>query len=221
MQSQPVNHFLKLLATVDWLEVLRSLASVATAGVAFAALRNWRRQDKAKRQSEFLDELIEATHAYIVEVQKPIEMLRMAKIGMAAHVESWGPGTDEDRVVAGAIAYIQKRGEDHGKRLGALVREAEPSIIRLQTLAAKGQVFGFANYGKCQSSVAKLTWQQKRIVAFWSIIQSSTWYWENPEVRAALVNVMAIDPEEMRSNIAENNVGLLAFAEETYRRIYG
>lgn len=221
MQFRSMNQLLTSLATVDWLEVLRSTAPVATAAIAFAALRNWRRQDKAKRQSEFLDELIEATHTYVVEVQKPIEMLRMAKIGMAAHVESWKSGTDEDRAVAGAIAYIQKRGEDHGKRLGALVSEAEPSMIRLQTLAAKGQVFGFADYNRCQSAVAMLTWQQKRIVAFWSIIQSSTWYWENPEVRAALVNVMAIDPEEMRSTIAENNVALLAFAGETYRRIYG
>lgn len=64
-----MNQALATHAAINWLEVLRSLAPVATAGIAFAALRNWRRQDKAKRQPEFLDELIEATHTYFVEVE--------------------------------------------------------------------------------------------------------------------------------------------------------
>lgn len=216
-----MNQAFTWLTAVDWLEVLRSLAPVATAGIAFAALRSWRRQDKAKRQAEFLDELIEATHTYVVEVQKPIEMLRMAKIGMAAHVQDWARGTDEDKAVAGAIAYIQKRGEEHGNRLAALLAESESPMVRLRTLAAKGQVFGFTNYTRCQSAVAVLTRQQERLVSFLTMIQSATWNWEHPEVRDLLVKVMAIDPDEMRTSISQNNIALLEFAQQTYQRIYG
>lgn len=216
-----MNHALTSLAAIDWLEVLRSLAPVATAVIAFAALRNWRRQDKAKRQAEFLDELIEATHTYVIEIHKPIEMMRLSKIGMESHVENWAEGSEEDKKVAGAIAYIQRRGEDHGKRLSAMLTETEPSMVQLRTLSAKGQVFGFADYKKCQDAVTVMTWHLERIVSYLSIIQSPTWNWEHPEVLDLLVKVMAIDPDEMRTSIAQNNAALLAFAQETYQRIYG
>jgi len=36
-----------LIASVNWLEVIKALAPVATAVIAFLALRSWRRQDKA------------------------------------------------------------------------------------------------------------------------------------------------------------------------------
>ncbi len=55
------------IASFNWLEAIKSMAPVATAGIAFAALRNWQRQDKAKREAEFLDALVEAAHAYIAE----------------------------------------------------------------------------------------------------------------------------------------------------------
>ena len=181
----------------------------------------WRRQDKAKRQSEFLDDLIEATHTYVVEVEKPIEMMRLSRIGMDSHVQNWAEGSEEDKRVAGAIAYIQKRGEDHGKRLSAILMEAEPALVRLRTLSAKGQMFGFTDYKKCQDAITLMTWHVGRITSYLSIIQSPSWNWEHPEVRGLLVKVMAIDTDEMRTSIAQNNVALLTFAQETYQRIYG
>lgn len=59
--------------------------------------------------------------------------------------------------VAGAIAYIQKNGEHDGKRLIALLEAVRPSVITLRSLAAKGQVFKFDSYAKCQNAVAVLT----------------------------------------------------------------
>ncbi|MFZ2872524.1 hypothetical protein [Zavarzinia sp.] len=50
------------ITNINWLEVIKALAPVATAIIAFIALKNWQRQDKAKREAEFLDALIEATH---------------------------------------------------------------------------------------------------------------------------------------------------------------
>jgi hypothetical protein len=209
------------LVRINWLEVLKTAAAVATAVIGLLALRNWQRQDKAKREAEFLDDLIEATHAYVVEVQKPIEMLQMAKIGMASHIESWGEGTEEDKAVAGAIAYIQKRGTDDGKRLAELLNEAGPSVVKLRSLAAKGQTFRFPNYAKCQNAVAMLTWQSDRMLSFMTIIRSPTFNWEHPQVRSTLTKVMDIEPEDIWKHIGENNVALLEFAQETYRRIYG
>lgn len=206
---------------INWLEVIKALAPVATAIIAFSALKNWQRQDKAKREAEFLDALIEATHGYIVELPKPIMLLAIAKIGMASHAPTWESGEQADIAIKGAIAYIQKNGKDDSKRLSEVLEAVRPSAIKLRSLAAKGQVFKFNGYTKCQNAVAILTWHFDRIEAFISVIGSPTWNWEHPEILKLLKDMMAIDPDEIRKSVKENNVAVLEFTGETYRRIYG
>lgn len=104
----------RAMGSIDLLEVIRAIALVATAVIAFLALRNWQRQDKAERGAEFLDALIEATHSYIAAMSKPITLLEIIKIGM----ESLAPtGETGEQAVKAAIAYIQKSGERQAKRL--------------------------------------------------------------------------------------------------------
>lgn len=206
---------------INWLELIKALAPVATAFIAFFALRNWQRQDKAKREADFLDALIEAAHAYIVEMPKPITILEMAKIGMESHAPTWETGEEADIAVKGAIAYIQKYGEDAAKRSLEVLEAVRPSVIKLRSLAAKGQVFKFAGYAKCRNAVAMLTWHFDRIEAFMAFIGSPTWNWEHPKVLKQLKDMMAIDPDEIRKSVQENNVVLLEFTSETYERVYG
>ena len=209
------------LMGLNWLEVIKVLAPVATAFIAYFALRNWQRQDKAKREVEFLDAMIEATHTYIAEMPKPITLLEMAKIGMESHAPTWESGGDADKAMKGALAYIQKKGEADAKRLLDVLEAIQPSTIKLRSLSAKGQVFGFQNYAKCQNAVAMLTSHFDRIEAFTTVIGSPTWNWENPEILKLLANMMAINPHEIRDSIRDNNVIILEFSRNVYKRIYG
>ena len=206
---------------MPWLEVIKTVATVATAFIAFRALRNWQRQDRAKREVEFLDSLIDAAHQHIIEMQRPVALLRAAKIGMASHVQSWNPGDENDKITAGAIEYIKRRGEDDGRRLGDALTLIESPIIKLKSLAVKGQMFNFKDYQICQDAVTKLTWHFGRIRAFTSMIDNPSWNWENPQVSSLLEKVMAIDPDEIIQDISSNNAIIIGFARDTYSRIYG
>lgn len=209
------------LDAIRWPETISALAAVATAIIALCALQTWRHQDKAKGKAEFLDALIEAAHTYIAEMPKPITLLEMVKIGMQCHAPTWENGEPEDIAVKGAIAYIQKNGEHDGKRLLEVLKTVQPSVVKLRSLAAKGQVFKFDDYAKCQNAVEVLTRHFDRIVALMDVIGSPTWNWEHPEVLRHLKNVMAIDPEEIRNSIQENNDALLEFVRQAYKQIYG
>src|ERR1700761_5338032 len=169
---QVLEYSFDAITSINWLEVIKTLAPVATAAIAFFALRNWQRQDRAKREAEFLDALIEATHAYIAEMPKPITLLEMAKIGMASYAPTWESGDDADKAFKGAVAYIQKNGEKDAQRLLGALEAAQPSTITLRSLAAKGQVFRFGGYAKCQNAVTMLTWHFDRIGAFTHVIGS-------------------------------------------------
>jgi hypothetical protein len=211
----------RMIAAAPWLEIIRTTAPVATAWIAFRALRNWQRQDRAKREAEFLDELVDAVHQHIIEMQRPVELLRMAKIGIVSHVRSWEPGEEDDKVAAGAIAYINKRSEQDGKQLTGALAAIEPSVIKLKSLAVKGQVLKFHEYQKCYEAVVKLTWHFGRLQAFASVIESPSWNWENPEVKSLLNKVMTIAPDEILQDLGVNNAAIIEFVRDTYARIYG
>lgn len=139
---------------------------------------------------------------------------------MASHVPTWEGGEQEVAALKGAIAYIEKNGEDDGKRLLEALEAVQPSVIKLRSLVAKGQVFQFEGYAKCQKAVEMLTWHFDRVEAFMAVIGSPTWNWENPDVLKHLKDVMAICPDEIRKKIQESNVALLEFSSETYQQIY-
>jgi hypothetical protein len=190
--------FFGAIIGLNWLEVVKALAPVATAVIAFMALKNWYRQDKAKREAEFLDAVIEATHTYIAEMGTPITVLQMAKIGMESHAPTWEDGDQTDIAVKGAIAYIEKNGERDAKRLLGELAAVQPSVIKLRSLAAKGQIFNFNGYAKCRNAIVMLTWHFDRLEAFAAVIGSSTWNWKHPEVLKHLKDMMAIEADEIR-----------------------
>lgn len=209
------------LDAIRWPETISAFAAVVTAIIAFCALKTWKHQDKAKRKAQFLDALIEAAHTYIAEMPKPITLLEMAKIGMQAHAPTWDSLEQEDVALKGAIDYIQKSGERDGKRLLEELETVQPSVIKLRSLAAKGQVFKLDGYAKCQNAVAMLTWHFDRIEAFMAVIGSPSWNWEHPDVLKHLKDALNTNPDDIRKSIQENNIALLEFTSESYKRIYG
>ena len=216
-----MSQVLYAIATFNWLEAIKTAAPVSTAVIAFVALRNWQRQDKAKREAEFLDALVEAAHAYIADLPAPIQVFEAAKIGMASHARTWESGKESDIAVKGAIAFIEKDGERVGKRLLEALVTTRSSVIKLRSLTAKGQVFNFKNYENCQNAVRLLTWHFGRIEGFAAYISTSSWYWENPEVIERLKQIMSIDAGEVREGVEDSHAALLEFGRATYKRIYG
>lgn len=205
---------------LDFSEAIKTVAPVATALIAFLALRNWQRQDKAKREAEFLDQLIDAVHAYIAAMPLPVTMFEVAKMGMATHASSEVDGESEG-AVEGAIVYIQKEGEEHGKRLSEALNEVRPAVVKLKTLAVKGQIFGFYDYVKCQNAIAMLAWQFDRIEASTAVIRSPSWNWEHPKIRDHLKKIVATQVDDIHKGLANSNIAVLEFASATYKRIYG
>lgn len=220
MIAENMSRAASFVTMVDWLDVARTGASLVTACVAYVALQNWRRQDKAKREAEFLDALIEATHAFIVDMAKPVTMIEMARIGMRSHSEDWGTEDEAGAVAHGAVAYIDARGEQDSKRLFDALNDARATLIRLRSLGTKGQVFAFDDYGACYQAIVNLAWQFDRIEAFAGMIGSSTWNWRNPDVRSSLDKVLTITPDELQGRLTSGNVAVLTFAQATYRTLY-
>ena len=61
--------------------IITSSVSIWMAVVATMALNTWKRQSKAKKQTDFLDELTDTVHKFISDISAPSELVKYIKIG--------------------------------------------------------------------------------------------------------------------------------------------
>jgi hypothetical protein len=186
--------------------------------VATIALETWKRQSKAKKQTDFMDEITNCVHEFVTEMSAPTEMLKYIKIGIESH--SRAPDLPSGIENPEAVAYIQKHGKEDSKRLIEYLNLCNPSLTKIRSLSAKGQVLGLKNYAECQNACTMLTWQHERIQALCYIIGNPSLNWENPEVQGTLSKVIQLDPEEIRRELGEYNAMFLIFVRENYRSIF-
>lgn len=197
---------------------LGAAASVVTAAVAIVALRGWRAQDRASREAAYLDATLDALHAFVVRLSRPVTIVQSAKIGMAAHIPVRPETTPE---IAGAIAYIKSYGEQHGKMLFDALDEARDSHAHLKSLMVKGLLFGFPKYADCAKALQLVLWQLDRMDAFAATIRSPTRNFDHPEVVKAVEAALRLDRDAIDADLDTNGKAVLEFARDTYKRIYG
>lgn len=203
--------------SVAWLELLKTLAPVATACIAFVALRNWKRQDRAKREIEFVDSLVDAVHAYMTAMAGPLTRLGFEQIAIKSRAGGEGP----EFALEGAIQYVVSHGEEAGIKLAKSLGEISPAVTLIRTRAAKGQVFNFKGYRDCYSAMMSMLHLYDAIEAAAVILQSKNLNWDNPEARLALERtLLGLDSNEMRLLIGKANVKVLDFAAKIYADTY-
>lgn len=206
------------MCEIDWAELVKIIISAWVATVATLALSTWRRQSKAQRQSDLLDELTNAIHEFVDSMSAPTEMLHYIKIQIESHKGTCGLRDDVPHPEA--IAYIEKYGKEDSSRLLEYLNPSSPALTKIRSLSAKGQVLGFRNYEKCHRACQMLERQHGRLQAVSVIIGSTSMYWQNPEVQKSLNSLMKIDPEEITSQLQTQNVEFLEFVRENYKEIY-
>jgi hypothetical protein len=216
--SEFITEIFATFSAWNWPEILKICISAWMAYIATCALQNWKRQSKAQKETEFLDKLTDAVHEFIALIATPVEMVGYIKIRIESHADK--SQTDSDRVNPGVRTYIQKHGEEDVKKLYEYLRPCTLVLSKVQSLVAKGQVFGLKNYPGCQKSCDLITAQHEKIQAFCAIIGSPSWNWDNPEVLAVLSKVLQISADDLKKQLQDQNVKFLAFVKESYRATY-
>ena len=212
-----VSKILQPLYEWNWAEIVKCIVSIWVAVVATLALKTWKRQSKAQKQIDFMDDLTNSVHEFIFSLAGPIEMVKHIKIAIESYAGT--PDLDTEIDNPEAVAYIQRHGKEDSKRLYEYLKSCSPALTRIRSLSAKGQVLGLKNYKECYNACSMLTWQHDRIQALCYMIGSDSLYWKNPKVQEFLSKVIQLDSEEINKGIEEQNAKFLAFVKENYEVI--
>src|SRR3989338_5064565 len=201
---ESLSKILQLLSEWNWAEIVTGAVSIWVAAVATVALKTWKRQSKAQRQSDFMDEITNYVHEFIASMTAPTEMVKYIRIGIESHTRALN--LDPEIENSSAIAYIKRNGEEDSKKLFEYLKLCDPSLTKIRSLVAKGQVLGLTNYVDCQNSERMLTWQYDRVQALCSIIGIPSLNWHNAEVQQTLTKVIQLDSEEIKKDIETYNM---------------
>lgn len=207
-----------MLSSWDWAKIIQAVISIWVAIVATLALKTWKQQSKAQKKSDFMDELTDTVHEFISLLGAPTQMVKYIKIGIECY-ESL-PHPDRHTENQGAIEYIKTNGKRESKRLRELLEPCARPLSKINSLVAKGQVFGFSDYSVCQISCKMITAQYNRIQALCYMIGNESANWENPKIQETLSKVVALDESDIREAINEFNSKFLTFVKKNYEIIY-
>lgn len=206
---------------VNWLDFLQALASVAAPVIALLALRTWRKQDKAKKEADFIDALLETLHTYTLAMSNPIALLDLIKIGMESYAPTWESAAENDIHFKGAINYIEKNGKSDAGRLSDSLKTAHSAVSQLRSLMVKCEAFNFDTCKELQEAIVMLTRPYERIVALQRVLALQPLNWDNPKVRSCLKDMMKIEPDAINKNIGASYNSVIELCRGAYRRIYG
>ena len=215
--SEFIKETFILLSTWKWLEIINVAASVGMAMIAFSALRTWRDQLKAQKQTDFLDEITKYFHEVVHAMSAPRDMVKYIKMFIESYEDL--PQLDKSLKNSEAVLYIQKRGKQDSEELYKSLKPCIQPLSKISSLVAKGQVLGLKNYSECQNACQIIIWQYKRIQALCSIIGKPTLNWENPTVQDCLGKAISLNSDDIEKQIEEQDVKFLNFVKNNYQEI--
>lgn len=191
-----VSKILQPLSGWNWAEIVKGIVSIWVATVATLALKTWKRQSKAQKQIDFMDEITDSVHEFIACIAAPTEMAKYIKIDIENCASA--PHLNPEIKNPEAVAYIQTHGKEDSKKLYEYLKSCGPSLTKIRSLSAKGQVFGLKNYEDCNNACSMLIWQHDRIQALCYMIGRDSLNWGNDEVQEALSKVIQWIPKRLR-----------------------
>lgn len=202
------------------IQMLSAIASIWTAFIATLALRAWGKTANAQKHLEFLDKLIETVYEYIQAMVIPIQIWECSKRGIDIYSDM-GKGHGSDSSIDGMIGYIKDHGKDDWSQLNIYLDKVRPITIRLEALAAKGQIFGFNNYKQCFDACRMLLWSFGQLEKCGYFIGNTNHFWENQLVNETMNKIVSVDAESIRQNIQRQNGILLEFSRQAYADALG
>ena len=201
----------------NWLAITQGVLGLWMVIIATFALSTWRRQIKAQKQINFIDELTDAIHDFLLSMPPPVNSLRFAKIGIDCL--SGIHGEPDDIKHPEAVAYIKRQGKSTSENIQMQLASIRPILSKIKSLAAKGQIFGIDNYSECQNACIMLECSYNQIEAFSLMIMNPDLNWNNPVIQQSMDKVLSVDSEHIESNLIEQNSKFLTFAKQAYSKI--
>ncbi|EIU7824647.1 hypothetical protein QU232_004248 [Vibrio vulnificus] len=212
-----IYDFIVDIELTEFLSGVSSLATVFAAIIAYRALNAWKKGIVLQKSLDNLDRIIEATISTSRSFSQALNYIRLLQLSIDAYRQD--PNEVEEFAKSGLVKYITQNGKDDSASLKdmltkneALLNELELQLVLFQRLddkQLKSMVIPFNN----------MQVMHKKLVAFASIIGSTSLYWNNPKVEETVLATVNQDMEELYKNLEQSREELLKAVDSKHKTL--
>ncbi|EHH0685068.1 hypothetical protein QTG68_004489 [Vibrio vulnificus] len=212
-----IYDFIVDIELTEFLSGVSSLATVFAAIIAYRALNAWKKGIVLQKSLDNLDRIIEATISTSRSFSQALNYIRLLQLSIDAYRQD--PNEVEEFAKSGVVKYITQNGKDDSASLKdmltkneALLNELELQLVLFQRLddkQLKSMVIPFNN----------MQVMHKKLVAFASIIGSTSLYWNNPKVEETVLATVNQDMEELYKNLEQSREELLKAVDSKHKTL--
>ena len=212
-----MEQFIGILGKLNWPAILQGVGAIWVALIATLALNQWKKQIKLQKQVDFVDQLTDEIHKFILASPPVVSAIKFTKIGFESY-------TDIDRKYKGiknngAISFIEQHGKEESVKLIGQIEGLRKTISKIRSLSSKGQMYNIKNYDNAKSAIKIIDHVYGQMEAFSYFIGNTNLNWEHPDVQNTLNKIVQMDEELISQNLAQQNIDYLKFAQSLYKRI--
>jgi hypothetical protein len=212
------NEFLTSLKLMSLIQIFGAIATIALAIFAWMGLKTWKNQTRTQIHLKFIDDLNDAVNGYIMAMNYPVQLVWHLEIAIKSYTEveiSNGNEGEND----GFIKYIERHGEETGKKLFEHLEKVRPFISKIRSLRTKGQIFNFSNYRETYHACEMLLLSHDLISGFAGLVGDPHMNWENELVKKNLTSFRNIKSSDIQKDLGKHNIVILKFSKEIYEQL--
>jgi hypothetical protein len=200
----------------DWEAIIKIIIGVWAVGVATHALNTWKRQAKAERKANILDEITETTYTYINQMYEPTERVRYINIVINSFEEAVVPNQEH----SGKVKYVLEHGKEDAKGLSDSLQHCTASYAKLGALINRAKALGFIDFPVFHQACMNMFLVHRKSASITTIIGNTNLNWENPKVKESLDNLLLLDADGMGQALQTSQKKILEFSRVNYESIY-
>lgn len=163
------------------------------------ALNTWRRQIKASRTTQFLDDVNEAAFKFVTTVQQPIDAHKHLRIRIWSHTDL--EEGNFELTLDDVVRYYHNPNSDvsgsFDKLLLSSLKESNEANAVLTALLYQGQIHTLKNYSILSYHLQRMQWQHNRLSGLFRIITLDHLNTSNPKTSRILQRIADLDSDLM------------------------
>ena len=185
------------------------------------ALNTWRRQIKASRATQFLDDINEAAFKFVTTVQRPIDAHKNLRIRIWSYTD-----LDEDNfeiTLEDVVNYYHNPNSDvsgeFGKSLLHSLKESHEANNTLTALLYKGQIHTLNNYKLLSYHLQRMQWQHNRLSGLFRIVALEHLNTSQPKTSRILQRIADLDHDIMVAQLNNDYKKVIELLRDEYSSV--
>lgn len=212
-----IHDFIVDIELTEFLSGVSSLATVFAAIIAYRALNAWKRGIVLQKSLDNLDRVVEATISTSRSFSQALNYIGLLQLSIDAYRQD--SKEVKEFAKSGVVKYITQNGKDDSAPLKDMLTKNETLLNKLELQLVLFQRLDDKHLKSMVILFRSMQVLHRKLVAFASIIGSTSLYWSNPKVEETVLATVNQNMEELHNLLEQSREELLKAVDSKHKTL--